>query len=419
MIAEILSIGTELLMGQIANTDAQYLSRRLSELGVALYRHTTVGDNPARVREALREALSRSDVVITTGGLGPTEDDLTKEMVAECFGLPMELHKPSLEAIEAFMARAGFAMADNNRRQAYFPRGAAIMENRVGTAPGCIAESGGKAVAVLPGPPHELRDMFENRLAPWLAARSGMCLESRFIRTFGIRESDVENRLRDLFHSDNPTLALYCGPGEVQARITARAETPEAARAMTVPVAEEIRRRLGEAVYGEGRDLTIEEAAFQLLRARGEAVCFAESCTAGMLPARLAGVPGASDVLKESYVTYCDAAKARVLGVRQETLARHTAVSAQCAREMAEGARRVSGADWAVSTTGYAGPDGGADGTPVGTVFIAVAGRDGTAAREFHFTGSRQFVRTVAASWAFNLLRLALEGGRPGEEHRP
>ena len=230
MIAEILSVGTELLMGQIANTDAQFLSRRLAELGIMLYRHTTVGDNPARVKEALGEALSRSDIVITTGGLGPTEDDLTKEMVAERFGLRMVLDEPSLHAIEAFMNRVGHPMAENNRKQAWFPEGATIFPNACGTAPGCVVEQDGKAVAVLPGPPHELQDMFERQLAPWLARRSGAHIESRFLRIFGIGESNVENRLRDLFHSDNPTLALYCGPGEVQARITAQAADREGIR---------------------------------------------------------------------------------------------------------------------------------------------------------------------------------------------
>ena len=409
MIAEILSVGTELLMGQIANTDAQFLSRRLAELGIMLYRHTTVGDNPARVKEALGEALSRSDIVITTGGLGPTEDDLTKEMVAERFGLRMVLDEPSLHAIEAFMNRVGHPMAENNRKQAWFPEGATIFPNACGTAPGCVVEQDGKAVAVLPGPPHELQDMFERQLAPWLARRSGAHIESRFLRIFGIGESNVENRLRDLFHSDNPTLALYCGPGEVQARITAQAADREAALAMIEPVAEEIRDRLGDHVYGEGADNSIEQAVLSLLKARGETVSFAESCTGGLLAARLVGVPGASDALGEAHVTYCDAAKARVLGVKPETLERYTAVSEPCAREMAEGARRISDADWAVSTTGYAGPDGGADGTPVGTVFIAVAGPDGTTAEECHFRGSRAFVRTVAASWALNALRLRME----------
>lgn len=410
MIAEILSVGTELLMGQIANTDAQYISRRLAELGIALYRHTTVGDNPARVKEALGEALSRSDIVITTGGLGPTEDDLTKEMMAEYFGLEMELHQPSLDAIEAFMARVGHPMTENNRKQAYFPIGALVLENACGTAPGCVVEADGKAVAVLPGPPHEMKDMFDRQLAPWLARRSGAHIESRFLRVFGIGESRLETILLDLFHTDNPTLALYCGPGEVQARITALAPDADAARALIAPLEAEIRRRLGDAVYGEGAENSIEKTAFTLLKARGETVCFAESCTGGLMAARLVGVPGASAVLEESHVIYSDAAKARVLGVNSETLKAHTAVSAECAREMAEGALRISGADWAVATTGYAGPDGGTDGTPVGTVFLAVAGKDGVRRlEERHFRGQRAFIRTLAASWGFNLLRLELE----------
>lgn len=410
MIAEILSVGTELLMGQIANTDAQYISRRLAELGIAIYRHTTVGDNPARVKEALGEALSRSDIVITTGGLGPTEDDLTKEMVAEYFGLPMQLHQPSLDAIEAFMNRVGHPMTENNRKQAYFPVGSTVLENAVGTAPGCVVEANGKAVAVLPGPPHELKDMFEKQLAPILARLSGAHIESSFLRVFGIGESRLETLLKDLFHSDNPTLALYCAPGEVQARVTALAPTRDAARALIAPIEEEIRRRLGDHVYGEGADNTIERAAYELLKAHGETVTFAESCTGGLLAARLVGIPGASDVLGESYVTYSDAAKARLLGVDPQTLAAHTAVSAEVARQMAEGARKASGADWAVSTTGYAGPDGGADGTPVGTVYIAVSGRDATVVRACRFRGQRAYIRTLAASWGFNMLRLALQG---------
>ena len=408
MIAEILSVGTELLMGQIANTDAQYISRRLAELGIAIYRHTTVGDNPARVKEALGEALSRSDIVITTGGLGPTEDDLTKEMVAEYFGLEMRLHQPSLDAIVARMTRTGHPMTDNNRKQAYFPVDALVLPNACGTAPGCVVEQGGKAVAVLPGPPHELKDMFEKQLAPWLARRSGAHIESRFLRVFGIGESKLETMLSDLFHSDNPTLALYCGPGEVQARITAQATDAAQALELIAPLEAELRRRLGEHVYGEGVDNSIEKTAFDLLKARGETVTFAESCTGGLLAARLVGVPGASEVLMESHVTYADAAKARVLGVKEETLAQYTAVSEPVARQMAEGARKISGADWAVATTGYAGPDGGADGTPAGTVYIAVAGKNGTVVRECRFRGQRDYVRTLAASWGFNLLRLEM-----------
>lgn len=409
MIAEILSVGTELLMGQIANTDAQFISRRLGELGVTIYRHSTVGDNPARVREALQEALSRSDMVITTGGLGPTEDDLTKEMVAEYFGLEMELHQPSLDALKAFMERFGKKMTPNNLKQAYFPRGCTVMPNACGTAPGCIVEQGGKTVAVLPGPPMELMDMFDRQLAPYLQARSGQVIRSRFLKIFGLGESNVETLLSDLFHSGNPTLALYCGPGEVTARITARAAAPEKAEAMMQPVYEEILRRVGEACYGEGVNRTPADAVLELLKNRGETVTFAESCTGGLLCGAFVDCAGASDCLKESFVTYANEAKEQMLGVKSETLARCGAVSGECAREMALGAARAAGADWAVSVTGIAGPGGGTAEKPVGTVWIGVAHGGAAQAREYHFRGQRQWIRKLSVVNALNQLRLAME----------
>ena len=409
MIAEILSVGTELLMGQIANTDAQFISRRLGELGVTIYRHSTVGDNPARVREALQEALSRSDMVITTGGLGPTEDDLTKEMVAEYFGLEMELHQPSLDALKAFMERFGKKMTPNNLKQAYFPRGCTVMPNACGTAPGCIVEQGGKTVAVLPGPPMELMDMFDRQLAPYLQARSGQVIRSRFLKIFGLGESNVETLLSDLFHSGNPTLALYCGPGEVTARITARAAAPEKAEAMMQPVYKEILRRVGEACYGEGVNRTPADAVLELLKNRGETVTFAESCTGGLLCGAFVDCAGASDCLKESFVTYANEAKEQMLGVKSETLARCGAVSGECAREMALGAARAAGADWAVSVTGIAGPGGGTAEKPVGTVWIGVAHGGAAQAREYHFRGQRQWIRKLSVVNALNQLRLAME----------
>lgn len=412
MIAEILSVGTELLMGQIANTDAQFISRRLGELGVTIYRHSTVGDNPARVREALQEALSRSDMVITTGGLGPTEDDLTKEMVAEYFGLEMELHQPSLDALKAFMERFGKKMTPNNLKQAYFPRGCTVMPNACGTAPGCIVEQGGKTVAVLPGPPMELMDMFDRQLAPYLQARSGQVIRSRFLKIFGLGESNVETLLSDLFHSGNPTLALYCGPGEVTARITARAAALEKAEAMMQPVYEEILRRVGEACYGEGVNRTPADAVLELLKNRGETVTFAESCTGGLLCGAFVDCAGASDCLKESFVTYANEAKEQMLGVKSETLARCGAVSGECAREMALGAARAAGADWAVSVTGIAGPGGGTAEKPVGTVWIGVAHGGAAQAREYHFRGQRQWIRKLSVVNALNQLRLAMEHER-------
>ena len=409
MIAEIVSVGTELLMGQIVNTDAQFLARRLAALGITMYRQSTVGDNPGRVKEAVREALSRADLVITTGGLGPTEDDLTKEMVAEYFGLEMELHQPSLDALKAFMERFGKKMTPNNLKQAYFPRGCTVMPNACGTAPGCIVEQGGKTVAVLPGPPMELMDMFDRQLAPYLQARSGQVIRSRFLKIFGLGESNVETLLSDLFHSGNPTLALYCGPGEVTARITARAAAPEKAEAMMQPVYEEILRRVGEAYYGEGVNRTPADAVLELLKNRGETVTFAESCTGGLLCGAFVDCAGASDCLKESFVTYANEAKEQMLGVKSETLARCGAVSGECARERALGAARAAGADWAVSVTGIAGPGGGTAEKPVGTVWIGVAHGGAAQAREYHFRGQRQWIRKLSVVNALNQLRLAME----------
>ena len=408
MIAEILSIGTELLMGQIANTDAQYISRRLAELGVNLYRHTTVGDNPARVKEALGEAIARADIVITTGGLGPTEDDLTKEMVAEFFGLPMEMHAPSLEALTERMNRLGREITPNNYKQAMMPRGAIVMPNLRGTAPGAIVESGQKAVAILPGPPHEMQDMFERQLAPYLHARTGVRIDSRFLHVCGIGESSLETLLLDLFHSENPTLALYCGAGEVQARLSARVGASEDSAPLLDPLEKEIRRRAGRAVYGEGRNLTLAAAVVNALRAAGKTVACAESLTGGMLASRLVDVPGASSVLGEAYVTYSNEAKMRLLGVSKDTLRQFGAVSAQCAREMAEGARLAAGADFALSTTGIAGPDGGTPEKPVGLVYVGVASANGCEAQELHLRGERDWIRELTCVNALNALRLTL-----------
>ena len=414
MIAEILSIGTELLMGQIANTDAQYISRRLAELGANLYRHTTVGDNPARVKEALGEAIARADIVITTGGLGPTEDDLTKEMVAEFFGLPMEMHAPSLEALTERMNRLGREITPNNYKQAMMPRGAIVMPNLRGTAPGAIVESEQKAVAILPGPPHEMQDMFERQLAPWLRKRSGEHIESRFLRIFGVGESKTEMLLLDLFHSDDPTLALYCGAGEVTARISARVPLGADANALIDPMEAEIRRRLGSAVYaayGPGEEVSLASVVLKMLIERGETVATAESCTGGMLISHLIDCPGASAAVHEGHVTYSNEAKMRVLGVQAETLEKHGAVSAECALEMAEGARRVSGSDWAIATTGVAGPDGGTPEKPVGLVYVGIAGPDGARAERLMLRGDRDWIRTLTCQNALNMLRAAVPAG--------
>lgn len=412
MIAEIVSVGTELLMGQIVNTDAQFLARRLAALGITMYRQSTVGDNPGRVKEAVREALSRADLVITTGGLGPTEDDLTKEMVAEALGLPMVRHDEVVEGIRRYFESTGREMTPNNLRQADFPEGARLMPNRKGTAPGCIAEKDGKRVAVLPGPPHELIDMYEQQLEPYLLSLSDQVIASRFLHIVGVGESIVETRLMDLFHWESPTLALYCAPGEVTARLTVRCGKDVDPAPLLEPLEKEIRARLGESVYAEGLDASMPKTVVEMLAARKETVSVAESLTGGMLASRLVDVPGASAVLGESYVTYANEAKERLLGVSGETLRAHGAVSEQCAREMAEGCRRASGADWALATTGIAGPDGGTPEKPVGTVYIACAGRQGVVVKALKLRGDRTRVRSMTCLYAMDLLRVSMKNAK-------
>ena len=321
----------------------------------------------------------------------------------------MELDEKSLEAVRARMCRLGREMTENNNKQAYFPRGAIIMPNECGTAPGCIVERDGQAVAVLPGPPREMKDMFERQLAPWLRKRSGEHIESRFLRIFGVGESKTEMLLLDLFHGDNPTLALYCGAGEVTARISARVPLGEDASALIDPMEAEIRRRLGNAVYaayGPGEEVSLASTVLKMLARRGETVTTAESCTGGMLISHLIDCPGASAAVHEGHVTYSNEAKMRVLGVRAETLEQYGAVSAECALEMAEGARRVSGSTWAIATTGVAGPDGGTPEKPVGLVYVGIAGPDGARAERLMLRGDRDWIRTLTCQNAFDLLRL-------------
>jgi nicotinamide-nucleotide amidase len=331
-------------------------------------------------------------------------------MVAEHFGLPLELHQPSMDALLDRMKRIhpDRPLTQNNLKQAYFPVGSIVMPNRRGTAPGCIVEQDGKAVAVLPGPPRELKDMFEQQLEPYLLKRQEMNLASRFFRVFGVGESNVETILIDLFHSENPTLALYCGAAEVTARLTASGSPGEDLNPLLDPVEAEIRKRLGDAVYAEGRDETMERTVLGQLLERKETVAVAESCTGGKLAAMLTDNPGASGALVEGFVTYSNEAKMRTLGVREDVLRAHGAVSEECARQMAEGARKATGATWALSVTGIAGPDGGSEEKPVGTVYIGLAGPGGTYAQRFQFLGDRSWIRTLSCQNALDLLRLSL-----------
>ena len=400
MIAEIVAVGTELLMGQVLNTDAQYIARRLSELGVTLHRQVVVGDNPARIREAIHTAIGRADVVITTGGLGPTADDITKETCAEALGLPMERSPEAERQVRGWFERNNYPMTENNLRQADFAKGAIILENHNGTAPACIVEKDGKAVINLPGPPRELTPLFAESVAPYLAKRSGAVIVSRYMRVFGMGESAVESRLHDMMENSlNPTVAPYCSTGEVQLRLTVRVAHESEAAALLDPAEKEIRARLGDVVYAvtDDPEYSMEQALVKALCAAKKTMVTAESCTGGMIASKIVNVSGASDVFLEGCVTYSNAAKMRTLGVKAETLEKYDAVSRETALEMAEGARRRADADYAVSVTGLAGPGGGTPEKPVGTVWLGLATREGVEARLLQLHGNRERIRTLAA----------------------
>lgn len=413
MVAEIVAIGTELLMGQIVNADAQYLSRRLQSLGISVYHHTTVGDNPQRLRDALALALSRSDIVITTGGLGPTQDDLSKETAAALLGREMVFDAESWRAIEGYFARMNRACPENNRRQAMFAEGAVILPNACGTAPGCMIEQGGKLVIQLPGPPREMAAMFEAQVYALLAQRTGGCIASRYLRIYGLGESQVAQMCAAYIEAqDGVTVAPYCSLGECQLRVTARGADEALALARVMPVVEALRGILGDAVYAvtDSPEGSMEEAAGRALTQRGLTVATAESCTGGLVAAKLVNYPGISAALNEAHVTYANAAKVRYCGVRQETLDAFGAVSEQTACEMAQGLRERSGADIAVSTTGVAGPGGGTLEKPVGLVYVGCADARGVRVERLMLSGDRQKVRELAALRALDMVRRAALG---------
>ena len=407
MIAEIVTTGSELLLGQIVNTNAAYMAKELNKIGVDVCFQTTVGDNRARMKEVLAHALRRADLVITSGGLGPTRGDITKEVSAEVMGRTMALHDECVQRLRAYFSRVGRDMTDNNLRQAMIPDGAHIFVNHAGTAPGVALEKEGKLLVNLPGPPSEMKDMLHRSLLPYLREKYGadFVIVSRVLHTFGVGESKLETVIDDLVRTQkNPTLALLVRPTGVIIRITAKAADEAAASHLIAPIEEEIRRRLGDVVYGVDEE-ELEEIVGRELHARGLAVATAESCTGGLVASRLTDVAGSSDYVKGGIVSYTNAVKTEVLGVDRQALATHGAVSEPVARAMAEGVRRVLHTDFGVSTTGLAGPGGGTEETPVGTVYIAVAGPNGTYAEKNIFTGTRRQVKFRASQAALAMLR--------------
>lgn len=405
MKAEILAVGTEILMGQIANTNAQYISSRLPDVGVGVYYHDVVGDNPERLKQSLALAISRSDVIILTGGLGPTQDDLTKETVSAAVNRKLVLDQETFDNIKQFFQKKERTMTQNNMKQAYLPEGCLVIRNKNGTAPGCIIEQDGKVIIMLPGPPSEMKPMFDETVMPYFAAKSEFRLESRFLNIFGVGESAVEDRLIDLIDSQtNPTIAPYAKDGEVALRITAMYPKHSKNEDIITPVENEIRSRLGESVYSNDNRGLVEVAA-KLLLESGMTLALAESCTGGLLASKLTDVPGISAAFDRSIVTYSNRSKVEELGVKQETLDLYGAVSEQTAREMAEGIRRVSNTDLGISITGIAGPDGATEEKPLGLVYTALSDGDGTEVKKLDLWGNRNRIRNIACLHVFDILR--------------
>ena len=404
---EILSVGTELLLGNIVNLDAQMLSQELSELGLNVYWHTVVGDNPQRAREAVSIAKKRADIIITTGGLGPTCDDLTKNVLAEAFGKELFFHEPSAERIRSYFQRTGRTMSENNLQQAMLPEGCTVLENDWGTAPGCAFEADGCHVIMLPGPPSECRPMFRYRAVPYLQKLSEGIIVSHTLKLFGIGESAVEQQLRDQMNAmTNPTLAPYAKEGECELRVTAKASTEEEAQALLAPTVQEMKEKFGNLVYGVDIP-SLEALVFSLLKEQGLTLGCAESCTGGLIAKRMTDLAGASQVFKGGIISYTNEVKAKLLNVPAKLLEEHGAVSAPVAQAMAEGARKSLCCDIAISSTGVAGPDKDDRGNEVGTMFVAIATPNGSYVRPLTLgtRPMRQRLRTQTAHHAFDLAR--------------
>ena len=409
--AELIAVGTELLLGNIANTDAQMISQGLSQLGINVYYHTVVGDNPQRVRQAVDIARGRADILITTGGLGPSCDDLTKVAVAQAFGKELVYHEPSAQRIRERFAQRGTPVTENNFQQAMVPEGCTVLDNDWGTAPGVAFQAGGTHVLMLPGPPRECAMMFRHRALPYLQKLSDGVIASRTVKTFGIGESAAEALLRDLMNAlHNPTLAPYAKPTGTELRITAHAPTREEALRLIAPVEEQVKAILGDKVIGVDVD-SLEEVCFALLKDRGLTVGTAESCTGGLLAKLLTDLPGSSAVFRGGVVSYTNGVKAGLLGVPQDLLDRYGAVSPQVAEAMARGAKAALGCDIALSTTGVAGPDADDRGNPIGLVYLGLARGDQCRVTEFRAGPvERERVRRQAAQTALDLLRRHLTG---------
>ena len=420
MTVEILCVGTEILLGNIVNTNAKYLAEKCAQWGLSLYYQTVVGDNEERLKEAIETALNRSDVLITSGGLGPTNDDITKEMVAEALGLDLEMDERSKQLIEEYFARNNRSFPDNNYKQALIPEGGEALENKNGTAPAIMIETDktkakdkfpNKTVFCLPGPPRELHPMVDEYLVPYFKKKSNATIASKMVKLIGIGEGSAAEIIDDILRgSVNPTVAPYAKTNEVHLRITAKAENKEKADALIEPVFKEIDNRLGKFIYSTDEDETLEDVVIKKAKEKNLKITTCESCTGGLLSGTLVNVSGASDCFDYGFVTYANEAKENLVGVSKEILEKHGAVSEECAISMAKGALEKASADIAVSTTGIAGPTGGTKEKPVGLVYIGVATKDNAFAKRYVFNGNRKKVRDVAVVTALRMLLKEING---------
>lgn len=405
MKSAILSVGTELLFGQVVNTNTAYLSRQLNFLGIDVMYHYTVGDNPQRLKEMIQMAFEDCDLVITTGGLGPTQDDMTKEIACEVLGDELVLHRPSLDYLEDMFGKGGRKMPENNRKQAYMPSRAVVFHNDAGTAPGFALEQNGKIIACLPGPPREMTNMFQKKLKPYLESLSDDCIYYKMIRTFGIGESQLEIELLPVINGQtDPTIATYAKEGESAVRIASKRKTMEEAANAVNTMLEEVKKYIGEYIYSSDDEELVNVAADKLMKNNVTISC-AESCTGGLFASKMTEIAGISKVFNRGLVTYSNEAKVQELGVKQETLDKYGAVSEETAKEMAEGLHRVSGSDFCISVTGIAGPDGGSEDKPVGTVFIGAYYKDETHCTRLQIRNiSRQYIRNITVLNMLNIV---------------
>lgn len=406
MTAEIICVGTEILLGNIVNTNAAYLAEKCAYLGLSNYYQVVVGDNEQRLLETINTAKSRADVIFLIGGLGPTEDDLTKETAAKAFNVELVMDEEAKNNIVTILTNRGIDITNNNFKQALVPKGSIVLYNKNGTAPGIIMEEAGKVVIMLPGPPNEFIPMVDDQVVPYFLKKgTNDVIYSRVVKLVGVGESKVAEEISDLIAMTNPTVATYAKTGEVHIRVTASAANDDEAKALVKPVVKKLKAMYPDNVYSTNADETLERAVVELLSKNGLSITAAESCTGGLVCGKIVNVAGASEVFRGGYITYSNKQKRNVIGVKKSTLEKYGAVSEQVAAEMAKGVLEVSKADVAISTTGIAGPGGGTPEKPVGLVYIGCAVKNKVYVEKFNFSGSRNKVRESTVVAALSMVR--------------